>query len=75
MKRKTKNLRPDALSSREETLRVLALGGAGGHFGFGRYPEGIFASVRYMVILRAKPANISYDFPLRDRPVVITVEA
>lgn len=53
-KRNRKPARPDALSSREETLRVLALGGAGGHFGHGRYPEGVFASVRYMVILRAE---------------------
>lgn len=47
-----KPARRAALSSREETLRVLALGGAGGHFGFGRYPEGVFASVRFMVVLK-----------------------
>ncbi len=33
---------------------MLALGGAGGHIGFGRYPEGVFASVRFMVVVRAE---------------------
>lgn len=56
-KRNRKQARPAALSSREETLRVLSLGGAGGHFGFGRYPEGVFASVRFMVVLRAAVAS------------------
>lgn len=35
-------------------LRTLALGGAGGHYGFGRYPAGVFASVRFMVTVRAE---------------------
>lgn len=56
MKRKPRtlfrNITPT--SSREDVLHVLSLGGAGGHYGFGRYPEGIFASVRHMVIVRAK---------------------
>ena len=49
-----KRPRPDPLSSRDQTLRALSLGGAGGHYGFGRYPERIFASVRYMVVVRAR---------------------
>jgi len=43
-----------AKSPRADMLRTLALGGAGGNYGFGRYPEGVFASVRYMVVLFAK---------------------
>ena len=46
---------PPALSTRELTLRCLALGGAQGGYGFGRYPEGVLASVRYMTVLVAKP--------------------
>jgi hypothetical protein len=42
----------DQFSTREEMLRVLHLGGARGNFGFGRYPEGIFASVRDMVFVK-----------------------
>ncbi len=42
----------DQFSSREVMLRTLALGGASGGYGFGRYPEGVFASVRFMVTLR-----------------------
>ncbi len=52
-RRKRQQVPADPLASREGILRTLALGGAGGHYGFGRYPEGIFATVRYMVVVRA----------------------
>ena len=47
-----------AASSNAEMMRTLAIGGAGGHYGFGRYPEGVlshgFATSRHMVFGRAK---------------------
>ena len=57
--------RPLGGSSRAEILRTLMLGGArGGWGGFGRYPEGVLASPRDMVILHAKvksPAELDAD--------------
>lgn len=51
-KRKTKE-RPQR-SPRSELERTLSIGGAGGNYGFGRYPEGIFTTPRSMTFLRAK---------------------
>ena len=64
MRRKPKWRRPavaglhlgdvDQFSSREDMMRTLEFGGARGNYGFGRYPEGIFASVRTMRTVYAK---------------------